>query len=178
MFIIRFVLLLLMFFPLVVHALPAKSNMDEPLNITADNLVVLQDNAKAVFSGNVVAIQGTTHLKSDKMTVFYRSSDRKRSSESAISRVEVLGHVVLTTPEESAESNTGYYDMDGGLIKLTGDVRLNQKGNIITGQDFVHNMHTGQSQMLNQAAGAGKKGRVQMYIPNLKNAKKPEAKHE
>jgi lipopolysaccharide export system protein LptA len=144
----------------------------QPLHVAADNLVVLQENSRAVFTGNVVASQGEMVLKSDKMTVFYRNAQERKAGQNAIARVDVAGNVLLTTPKEKASGNQGYYDVDGSTVKLMGDVVLSQGETVIRGQDLVYNVKTRQSSIQSAKAPQGqvkqgKDGRVEMYIPNV-----------
>src|SRR4051794_10022497 len=53
------------------------SNSKEPIQIDADKLEVFSKEQRAVYSGNVVAIQGETTIKAPEMIVFYdRQSDK------------------------------------------------------------------------------------------------------
>src|SRR5581483_3184466 len=88
----------------------SKYKSDKPVEINADNLEVQQEKNLAIFSGNVVAVQGDMRLKSDRMTVHYRKSDERGGGDApkdAISSIEVDGHVLLATPEETASGEQG-----------------------------------------------------------------------
>ncbi|MBB3773289.1 lipopolysaccharide export system protein LptA [Angulomicrobium tetraedrale] len=47
------------------------SNRDQPIRIDADSLEVLDQDKKAIFSGNVVVTQGDTTMRSKELVVFY-----------------------------------------------------------------------------------------------------------
>ena len=47
---------------------------DKPIHIESDKLEIKDKENRADFTGNVVATQGTTMLKSNTMTVYYKSS--------------------------------------------------------------------------------------------------------
>lgn len=47
------------------------SDSGKPVNINADSLEVRQNENKAIFTGNVVATQGESTLRSSALTVFY-----------------------------------------------------------------------------------------------------------
>ncbi|GLS18191.1 hypothetical protein GCM10007874_12070 [Labrys miyagiensis] len=51
------------------------SKSDKPVNITADQLEMHNDEQKAIFTGNVVATQGDSVLNSDELTVFYEAAN-------------------------------------------------------------------------------------------------------
>jgi lipopolysaccharide export system protein LptA len=47
------------------------SDSSEPVNIESDNLDVRDNQNIAIFTGNVVAVQGDTTLRSEKLTIYY-----------------------------------------------------------------------------------------------------------
>jgi lipopolysaccharide export system protein LptA len=49
---------------------------DKPIHIESDKLEIKDKENRADFTGNVVATQGTTMLKSKTMTVYYKSSGK------------------------------------------------------------------------------------------------------
>ena len=50
------------------------SNSDKPVNIKADQLEMHNEDQKAIFTGNVVAVQGDSVLTSDELTVLYEAA--------------------------------------------------------------------------------------------------------
>src|SRR3954471_848520 len=91
-----------------------KHDTKKPIDITSDKLEVLQDESKAIFSGNVLAVQGDMKLKSDSMTVHYRKGAGNGGGDKrdAVSKIDVSGNVFLTTTQETASGNSGTYDVD------------------------------------------------------------------
>ena len=49
-----------------------KPKSHSPIAINSDELEVVQEEHKAIFTGHVVAVQDDTHLKSEIMTVYYK----------------------------------------------------------------------------------------------------------
>lgn len=138
----------------------AKSSGDQPIEISSDKLDVQQDQHKAIFTGNVIAVQGTSTMRSAVMTVFYtdNSSNSGASSGQAISRIEATGDVVFTTPTETARGERGIYNVDADTINLTGPVvTLTRGGNILKGTNLTYNMGTGRS-VLTSGNGATEVG--------------------
>ena len=153
---------------------------NQPIEINSDSLEVLQEESRAIFVGNVVAVQGDVRLKSDKMTVHYTQSKDKAATapkdkgaaegKSSIERIEVEGNVFLTTPEETASGATGLYEVTDKIIHLNDKVVLTRGKNVLKGDHLVYNMNTGKSVISSgstaTAAGAGKKERVRaLFIP-------------
>lgn len=52
-----------------------------PIAINSDALEVIQQERKAIFTGNVVAIQGDVRLNAEKMTVFYKGHNTPEDSK-------------------------------------------------------------------------------------------------
>lgn len=149
---------------------------DQPIDISSDTLDVLQNEHKAIFTGNVIATQGTTNMRSKKMTVHYtdaNSADKGKSggSSQGISRIDAEGDVLFTTPTETAKGDLGVYHVDTNIIDLTGpNVILTRGQNILKGTHMVYNMTTGRS-VLTSGNGAavsdsGKPARVHgLFVP-------------
>jgi lipopolysaccharide export system protein LptA len=174
------------------NPLGASHNSKSPIAIDSDTLEVLQNQNKAVFSGNVLATQDTMTLRGDRMTVYYRNNGGapeeqkpakqkpkpEAASASGVSRIDVNGHVFITSPEETARGDNGIYDVDKKMIYLTGDVILTKGKNVLKGNSAEYNVATGRSLMVGaQATGTpgslpAHSGRVRgLFIPQDDNAK-------
>jgi lipopolysaccharide export system protein LptA len=164
---------------------------DQPIEINSDALDVFQPEHKAVFTGNVIAKQGTTTMRAAKMVVFYHADDVKKPLPAAggavaaiapkaadgaagqgIYRIESTGHVVFTTPSETAQGDTAIYMVDDETIDLTGQsVTLIRDKNVLKGTKLSYNMGTGRSVLTGGvgASGGGKGGRVHgLFVPTPK----------
>ncbi len=146
----------------------------QPIEISADDLVVRQEEGIAVFSGNVDAIQGTMRLRTDTLNVHYRQKGQKASqaglSAGTISRLDAVGNVFVSSPTETAQGETGVYDVDRKVIILTGSVLLTQGKNVLRGNRLVMNLATGVSRVESARTTVGGKatgksgGRVKAVI--------------
>lgn len=145
-----------------------------PIEITADNLEVRQAEHIAVFSGNVIAVQGQLKLKAERMTVHYREGANTEAGQESISKIEVDGNVFLSNPSETAQGDKGIYDVDANEIRLQNNVVLTRQDNILKGETLVYNLGTGKSTMTNAGATTenGKPARVRaLFTPG--SATKP-----
>lgn len=147
-------------------------NTNQPIEINADSLEVYQEESRAIFIGNVVAVQGEVRLKADKMTVHYSQAKEGKSAgeKSAIERLEVVGNVFLSTPEETASGASGLYDVAGREIRLKEKVVLTRGKNVLKGDHLVYNLNTGKSVIDSSGAAVdsvtGKKQRVRaLFVP-------------
>ena len=165
---------LLTFSPTPVDAQEAKSSAgldfkhdsSQPIEITADTLDVAQTDQTAIFSGNVVAIQGELRLGSDNLRVYYRGGDARTAAQGAISKLDAIGAVAVSSPRETATSEWAVYDVDTGQITLGGKVVLTRGENVLRGEQLVIDLESGQSRIV---GAQGANGRVRgLFVPNKK----------
>ena len=142
----------------------ASPNSDQPIEINADSLEVQEKERIAVFRGNVDAIQGDIHLRADELKVHYQGGGKSTAKASGtITRIDATGRVFVSSPSETAQGDTGVYDVDARQITLTGRVVLTRGENVIRGQRLVMNMESGKSRI------EGGDGRVQgLFVPSKK----------
>jgi lipopolysaccharide export system protein LptA len=140
---------------------------DAPIEIEADTLEVRQEQQLAVFTGNVVAVQGGMTLKTDEMQVRYRQDGESSGASvgGAISRLEAIGNVIITTAKEKATGKRGIYNVDPGIIDLEGGVVLSNADGELQGQSLRMNLRTGIS-----VINGGVKSRVKgVFTPQKKS---------
>lgn len=134
-----------------------------PIEITSDSLQVMQQEHQAIFTGHVLAVQGDVHLKSEKMTVFYKNNESKDGKEvsknnkstpggiapekNGIEKIVVEKNVFLSTPEETASGAHGLYDVVNHKIFLNDNVVLTRDKNILKGDRLVYDFATGKSEL-------------------------------
>jgi lipopolysaccharide export system protein LptA len=148
---------------------------DKPIEISADSLDVRQEEHKAIFTGNVIATQGSTNLRATTMTVYYRQGETKQvtapsASAQGISKIEAQGSVVFATPTETAQGDFAIYNADTDTIDLTGaSVTLTREQNVLKGQKLNYNLATGRSVLTAGGAavtGGAKPARVHgLFVP-------------
>ena len=112
-----------------------------PVEVTADNLAVNQDDGTATFTGNVVVGQGEMRLSGDKVLVVYRRDTR------GIARLEATGNVVLVSGPDAAEAREADYDIDSGIVTMIGDVLLTQGQSALTSDRMTVNLNDGTARM-------------------------------
>lgn len=98
-----------------------------PVEVTADSLEVDQTDSTAVFSGDVLIVQGEMRLSAPRVLVVYLE-DR-----TGIRRLEAVGGVTLVSGDDAAEAQRADYDVESGMIEMAGDVLLLQGRNAISG---------------------------------------------
>jgi lipopolysaccharide export system protein LptA len=161
----------------------------EPIKIDADKLDVLDKENKAVFTGNVVAVQGETTVRCTVMTVLYEgrgggqggaasakatapaAGGKEQGNDSSIKRILCKGPVTVVSKTQAATSDNAEFDRANNLVIMTGNVALNDGPNITRGEKLTYNTVTGVANV-----ETGKGGRVQGYfVPNSTDASKTDA---
>ena len=139
---------------------------DQPVEIVADTLEVLQPKQIAIFTGNVLATQGNINMKASRMVVHYHNADAAAGGTGeGIYKIEATGDVLFTTPVETAQGDNAVYNVDTETIDLTGNVLLTREKNVLKGTKLTYNMATGRS-VLKSASGTQGSGRVRgLFLP-------------
>lgn len=119
-----------------------QQNPDDPVEITSDTLSVDQDTGRATFLGNVIVGQGEMRLSAPRVLVVY---DETRSG---IDSVTATGGVTLISGPDAAESQKADYDINSGVIVMTGDVLLTQGASALTSDRMTVNMRDGTARMV------------------------------
>ena len=112
-----------------------------PVEVTADALSVDQETGTAIFTGNVVIVQGDMRLAAPRVLVVYGEA------ESRVERLEATGGVTLVSGADAAEAERADYSVDSGVVVMTGDVLLTQGANALTANEMTVNLTTGTAQM-------------------------------
>ena len=151
-------------------AAPVKPSRDQPIEINADSLEVQQEKQVAIFSGNVDATQGDMKLKADQLKVFYRQGSKPGEAPraqapagtptGAITRIEAIGRVFVSSPTQTAQGDQGVYDVERNTITLTSRVVITQDKNVLRGDRLVMNLTTGQARMDGQSRVKG------LFVPS------------
>ena len=118
-----------------------KADPTLPVEVTADQLDVNQEDGSAEFTGNVLIGQGEMRLSAPRVLVIYSQDSRN------IQRMEATGGVTLVNGPDAAEAERADYSIDTGVIVMTGDVLLTQGANALTSDRMTVNLTQGTAQM-------------------------------
>ena len=172
------------------------SNSKDPVSIEADKLVYFEKDLKAIYSGNVVVIQGDTKLTCTVMTIFMEkagdaaaaAATPARAAESSgadaaavapaapagqnsrVRHMDCVGPVTVLSKTQTATGDSGIYDKPQNKVWLIGHVTLSDGGNVTKGDKLVYDLLTGQATV----ETAGSKGRVKgQFLPGGADAASP-----
>jgi lipopolysaccharide export system protein LptA len=119
-------------------------NSNAPVDVTADRIEVQERSDRAIFTGNVHAIQGEMTLDTPRLTVAY-SGGTGGNSNVQIKRLDAADGVVVKSPTEVAKGDFGVYDLDRKLITLIGNVQLNRESNQVNGSRLTIDLNSGRA---------------------------------
>jgi lipopolysaccharide export system protein LptA len=142
------------------------SNSKEPIKVDANSLEVFDKESRAVYTGDVVVVQGQTTMRCTVMVVFYvqargnnpgaNPNPAAPSGQTSIRQIDCAGPVSLLSGTQSATSDKLVYEADKDIVTLTGKVVIADCDNVQRGERAVYDVKTGRA-----TVDAGPKGRVQ-----------------
>ena len=131
-----------------------KHDSSAPIEVTSDSLEVREGEQIAIFSGDVVAGQGTLRLTADTVTVSYGGQAGGDGETGEIDRMVAEGNVFLSNGTETAEGARAEYDVAAGMMRMWGDVVLTQGQNAIAGETLVIDLDAGTGRV--EGSGTGR----------------------
>jgi lipopolysaccharide export system protein LptA len=118
-------------------------NTNAPVDVSAQRLEVQDRADRAVFVGNVHAVQQDLTLDTPRLTVAYSGGTGGNNVQ--IQRLDASGGVVVKSPSETAKGDVGIYDLNRKLITLIGNVQLNRDQNQLNGSRLVIDLDSGRA---------------------------------
>lgn len=119
----------------------AQQDSSLPVEVTADSLSINQADGTAIFSDNVLIVQGEIRLSAARVMVVYKEETQ------GIARLEATGGVTLVSGTDAAEAQRADYNIDDGTIVMSGDVLLTQGRSAITSDRMSLRLDDGTAEM-------------------------------
>lgn len=110
----------------------------QPVEVTADGLTLDQTTGEAVFTGNVIVVQGDLRMAAGAVRIVYGTQGNQDVRE-----VIATGGVLVTRGADAAEGGSARYDVASALLTVSGNVLVTQGPTAIAGDSMVVNMRTG-----------------------------------
>ncbi|MEM8800333.1 MAG: LptA/OstA family protein [Pseudomonadota bacterium] len=136
-------------------------DVDQPIDISAEQVEVRERENVALFGGMVEVTQGRLKLFADSLRVYYEPSE---SANVPITRLDVQGRVKLNSPSERVEGDWGIYDIERELVTMGGAVKLTRGETVIQGTRLELDLRTGLAK-LDGRTGRGARVRGQFSVP-------------
>lgn len=138
----------------------ATTETDQPIDITADELELLQQQQQSIFTGNVVVVQGDARLSTEHLVVFF-------DDENQIRRIEAEGQVEMIDLQRTATSERAVYDRQQDVLHLSGQAVVTQGENRVAGDEII--LYLGENRSLVRSRDQGRVRAV--IIPESKTEK-------
>lgn len=140
-----------------------RGNSKDPVQIEADQLEVLDAQAKAVFKGNVKVRQGSSLITTKRLEVKYLKGSK--GGQEDIEKLTMTGGLIATSKQNTVTAEKGTYHVQTENIVLTGKVVVSQGANVASGCKLIANLKTNQAKL--EACKGG--GRVRsVFTPGSK----------
>ncbi len=144
-------------------ALVFKTDPNAPIDVEADRLDVDDHAKRAVFKGDVRAVQGDFVVRTASLSALYTGkaglADQLNAATAGqpaqLTRIEARGKVIVTSKGgQNATGDWADFDVKANQVTVGGDVVLTQDKNVVRGTRLVIDMTTGQSTIQNDPSGA------------------------
>jgi lipopolysaccharide transport protein LptA/LPS export ABC transporter protein LptC len=160
----------------------------QPVDVTAEKLYVNDTSKTALFTGNVVAVQGDSTLRSPELHITYEgkaaadmvtASPQQQGEEgSRLSRlVAKNGAVVTMGIDRRVAGDEADFDAKADTALFTGNVLVNQLRNVLQGRRLFVDRKTGRSRLESPGDPGKAPGRIAATFYQTNDAKPaPQAK--
>lgn len=143
-----------------------------PVDITANDLDLIDAERVQIWRGAVEAVQGTNRLRTNVLRVYHEpkpaGSDLGDWGEAQ--RMVAEGDVYFITPDSVARGARGNYDLIRDVVTVTGDVIVTRGGNVLRGDRLTIDVATGRSTMESDTPGRGNQRVRGVFYPESGSA--------
>lgn len=134
-------------------------NRKDPVKIAANSLEVRDKEKVAVFTGNVVVVQGDTTMRCRELVVHYEGNalgdvkkapqpkPKQDTSAQRIKRLVATGGVIVTATNQKATGDRGVFEMASNTVTLSGNVIVTQGQNVLRGDKLTVDLTSGKSRL-------------------------------
>lgn len=148
-------------------ALAQRFDSSAPIDVDAGRIDIADDANEAMFSGAVVIRQGSLTLNADRVRITYAKDS---AGAPQVQRLDALGNVRLRQDAMRATANTGLYDVNGRLVTLIGNVKMDRGNDHLEGARVVWNLNTRTSSFdARTAANPGGRVKGRFTVPQKPN---------
>jgi lipopolysaccharide export system protein LptA len=158
-----------------------------PIDVTADQLEMVDAQHLAIWRGNVEAVQNGSRLVADTLNVYFQGkSDAPKPTQTvnpraggvasvgadwgAVDHLIADGHVFFVSDTQTARGNHAVYELTPDTITITGDVVVVQGDNVVKGDKLIIQVKTGHANIISNATGRNKPERVRGVFYNTAQA--------
>ena len=128
-------------------ALPASAQ--SPVEITSDQFVMNEAAREAVFTGNVVVVHPTVTVWAPKVVATYGAG----GTTDIETFIASGGNVRLKTKDQDATGDQAVYSPGDQLLRLTGNVVVNNASGSVNATELIVNLATSVSTFTSSGGG-------------------------
>lgn len=139
-------------------------NNDEPIQIEADKLEIIDNENTALLTGNVSVVQGETLMQATRIKVFYERADEAGKTKSGIRQIEASGKVAVRSGENKVSADNATINMISETVLMTGNVIVSQTGNVLSACKVTVNLKTNVSNVTPCASSSNDSGNGRVKI--------------
>ena len=147
-------------------------NSKAPVDITADQLELVNSQCSAIYRGGAEALQETSRLRADQLKIIYAPAPAgggKNGCSSDLLRMEATGSVFYVTPDQRVRGDQAVYDAKAQTLTVTGSVAASRGQDVMKGERLVVNTVSGDARMEGGGERSGRRVRTVIY-PGAKPA--------
>ena len=169
----------LLFVAIALVAHPARAQFAPgggPIDMTADELELVDAQHLAIWRGDVEALQGRNRMRAETINIYFTGVPTSTGGASGaapgrnwgkVQKIEAEGKVFYISPTQTARGDHGLYEAASDTITITGDVIVAQGPSVVHGEKLTIDVKTGRALMVSNARGRGAPGRVRgVFYPN------------
>jgi len=128
--------------------LSASAKERKEVNIEADQMEVLQDQKKAIFTGNVDATRGDVRLKGNKLVVTYSEVDQSDGTKKTdVTFLDATGNVVIVTRRQTITGQSAHMDVKANKLTVDGNVTVTEGKTVLNGKQLNVDLDSNISQL-------------------------------
>lgn len=139
-----------------VAAAENKHNADAPIDFSAAHQELDDRAQRAILTGDVIVTQAEMTLKAARVNIAFTGSALNGSPQAT--RVDAVGGVVVTRPDQRARGDYAIYDVGARTITMLGNVNLVQGNNNVSGGRATINLDTGRASVDGSSVGTSVPG--------------------
>lgn len=135
----KFFLFIFLFFSNNLFCVNKDINLDKPIKIKSDEIVIKKNKNLIIFKGRVETIQDNLSTFANKMYVNYKND---LDNKIEIKNIKLYGNVVLKNDKIIVNGDKGIYNFDDNLITIEDNIIMNENNAVIFGNELIYNTLT------------------------------------
>ncbi len=140
--------------------------------VANDSLEYFENDQLAVARGDALAIRQDRRVQADVLMAHFNDADAG-GGNADVDRIEAVGNVHISTPEDIVNADRGDYQLDAGVATLAGNVRITRGDNQLNGEFAEVDFNTGISRIVG-GPGAEKERVKVLLLPKPKPVDRPQ----